>query len=374
MRWQICFFGDFVALVVEALLHLPEEAACVDELHLAATLRRFAVRHEPDVGEDAGVVEELIGQRHDGVQPVVFDDPAANVGPSRSRFARKEWGAVEDDGDFGAGLVLVPLLVGMHLGNHMLQKEKRSVIDGREPCAEPARKAHGLVLPVGQHPSGPSIRHRKVDWPSGSGSCLRFEAVPGLAVAESVAEDDVGGVFVLDQHVRATDGPGLVVVFLAKKLKMCLWVLVENQPRGFGEHSACSARWIVDPTENAWLIDILLPGIDQVRHETDDFAWREVVPRLFVGLFVETHHQMLEQIAHLEVVDPVRVKIDFGHRLDDGEKAVTGVELFDLISKLETLENVPRSLRKAVDVRHEVRRDVLCIPEQPGEGVRARVV
>ena len=33
-----------------------------------------------------------------------------------------------------------------------------------------------------------------------------------------------------------------------------------------------------------------------------------------------------------------------------------------------------RGRRKAVDVRHEVRRDVLGIPEQPGEGVRARVV
>ena len=47
--------GDLVALVVEALLHLLEEARAVDELHLAAPLRWLAVRHEPDIGEDAGV-------------------------------------------------------------------------------------------------------------------------------------------------------------------------------------------------------------------------------------------------------------------------------------------------------------------------------
>ena len=72
----------------------------------------------------------------------------------------------------------------------------------------------------------------------------------------------------------------------------------------------------------------------------DDFARREMVPRLFVRLFVETHHQMLEQIAHLKVVDPVRVKIDISHRLHNCEKAVAGVELLDLISELETFEDV----------------------------------
>ena len=79
--------GDLVALVVEALLHLLEEARAVDELHLAASLRRLAVRHEPDIGEDAGVVEKLVGQRHDGVEPVVLDDPAADVGRPRSGVA-----------------------------------------------------------------------------------------------------------------------------------------------------------------------------------------------------------------------------------------------------------------------------------------------
>ena len=68
------------------------------------------------------------------------------------------------------------------------------------------------------------------------------------------------------------------------------------------------------------------------------------------------------------------LEVDVGHRLDDCEEAVAGVELFDLIGELEALEGVSRSWGKAVHVRHEVRRDVLGIPEQPGEGVRARVV
>ena len=88
------------------------------------------------------------------------------------------------------------------------------------------------------------------------------------------------------------------------------------------------------------LIDILFASVDEVRHEANDLARREVIPRFFVGLFVEAHHQMLEQIAHLKVIDPVRMKIDIGHRLDDCEEAVAGVELLDLIGELETLEDV----------------------------------
>ena len=114
--------GDLVTLVVEALLHLPEEARAVDELYPAAPLRRLAVRHEPDIGKDAGVVEKLVGQRHDGVEPVVLDDPAADVGRPRTGVAGKEWRAVENDGDLGTGPVFVPLLVGMHLGNHVLKE------------------------------------------------------------------------------------------------------------------------------------------------------------------------------------------------------------------------------------------------------------
>ena len=100
----------------------------------------------------------------------------------------------------------------------------------------------------------------------------------------------------------------------------------------------------------------------------------KVIPRLLVGLFVEAHDQVFEQVAHLQVVDPFGVKIDIGHRLDDSEEAVAGVEFLDLTGKLETLEDVPRDRGKSVDVRHEVRCDVLGIAKQPGEGVGARVV
>ena len=328
---------------------------------------------EPDIGEDAGVVEKLVGQRHDAVEPVVLDDPAADVGRPRSGVAGEQRRAVEDDGDLRAGPVLVPLLVGVHLGDHVLKEEERAVVDGREPGAEPARKAHGPVLALDRlllvlpFDAEGRVGHQVVE-------AFALEAVPGLAVAQCVAEHDVGRVLVLDEHVGAADRPGLVVVFLAEQGEICLPIRVEDQLLGFGKHAAGPACRIVDPAVDAGPVNIPLAGIDQVRHEADDLARCEMVSGFFVGLFVEAHHQMLEQVAHLEVVDPVGVKIDIGHRLDDGEETVAGVELLDLIGQIETLEDEPRGRGKAVDVRYEVRRDVLGIAQQPGKGVGAGVV
>ena len=247
----------------------------------------------------------------------------------------------------------------------MLKEEERAVVDGGEPCAEPARKAYGLVLALDDLLLVlPFDAERRVGHQVVEESAL--EAVLGLAIAEGVGEDDVGRVLVLDEHVRAADCPRLVVVLLAEERELRPLVLRKDQLLGFGKHAARSARRIVDRAVDAGLIDILFTSVDEIRHEANDFARREVIPGFFVGLLVKAHHQMLEQIAHLEVVDPVRVKIDFGHRLDDGEETVAGVELLDLIGKLETLEDAPRGRGKAVDVRHEVRRDVLGITEQPG--------
>ena len=55
--------ADLVALVAQALLHLDEELAGVDELDLALARLFLPVGENPDVSGDAGVVEELVGQR-----------------------------------------------------------------------------------------------------------------------------------------------------------------------------------------------------------------------------------------------------------------------------------------------------------------------
>src|SRR5690606_29200792 len=53
--------GEVLTLLAEALAHLGPRLSSVDELDLAAPFGRLAVGDDPEVGRDAGVVEELIG-------------------------------------------------------------------------------------------------------------------------------------------------------------------------------------------------------------------------------------------------------------------------------------------------------------------------
>ena len=180
-------FAQLVALVVEALLHLLEEARAVDQLHLASPLLRLAVGDEPDVGEDAGVVEKLVRQGDDGVEPVVLDDPAPDIGRAGPGIAAEQGRAIEDDGDLGALAALLRRV--LHLRDHVLKEQQRAIIDRRQPRAETAGEAQLLVLlfddlllilplhaerRVGEHVV----------------ELLAGEAVAGLAVAERVAKDD----------------------------------------------------------------------------------------------------------------------------------------------------------------------------------------
>ena len=80
------------------------EAGGVDELHLAAPGRGFAFAEQPDVGGDAGVVKDVVGQGYDGIEVVVFQDVAADLGGAAARVAGEEGGAVLDDAALPCGL------------------------------------------------------------------------------------------------------------------------------------------------------------------------------------------------------------------------------------------------------------------------------
>ena len=91
--------ADPAPLLAEALAHLHPLRAGIDELDLALTRRLLAVRQHPDVGRYAGVVEELLRQRDDCLEPVVLDDPAADVRLARGGASGEQRRAVVDDRD-----------------------------------------------------------------------------------------------------------------------------------------------------------------------------------------------------------------------------------------------------------------------------------
>ena len=89
-------------------------------------LAGLSFRIKPDVGEDAGVVEKLVGEHDDGIQPVVFQNPAADFALARTAVAIGKGRAVENDGDAAAAV-----LGRDHLGEHGLQEEQRAVVHAR---------------------------------------------------------------------------------------------------------------------------------------------------------------------------------------------------------------------------------------------------
>ena len=119
--------GHPVAFVAEGFRLFLELLAGVDEHHAPAMAGGLLVSQQPDVGEDAGVVEKLVGQHDDGVEPVVLQNPAADFALARAAVAIGERRAVEDDGDAAAAL----LLRRLHLGQHGLQEEQRAVVHAR---------------------------------------------------------------------------------------------------------------------------------------------------------------------------------------------------------------------------------------------------
>ena len=79
----------------ETLNGLAEGDGILDDLSLVRG--GLAVVEQPDVGADAGIVKDLRPQGDDGLQPVVFHDPAVDFRFARAGPAGEERRAVEDD-------------------------------------------------------------------------------------------------------------------------------------------------------------------------------------------------------------------------------------------------------------------------------------
>ena len=188
------------------------DVARIEELDLALAPLLLAVGDDPDVGADAGVVEHLLRQGDDGLEPVVLDDPLADVALARARAAGEERRAAEDDGQARAVLVL-RRAHGLELVDHVLQEEQRAVVDARQPGAEAAVEAALVVL---------LLDLLLLLLPVHAEGRIGEEVVEGLArelvLGEAVAEADVVAaavvVHLLHQHVGGGGGEGALVVVL----------------------------------------------------------------------------------------------------------------------------------------------------------------
>ena len=228
------FVRDLVALVAQGLTHFLEKTRGVHELNPALTTGGFTVGHNPQVGVDAGVVEELVRQGHNGFEPVVLNDPAPDFALARTGTAGKERRAVEDNGQ-----ARTTLFGWLHLADHVLQEQQRPVVNARQSCAE--TPAESLFLVLAPDVVGLGLPLHAKGW---IGEHV-VELLSGKVVlGKAIAKGNMFDVLTLDHHVRPAHGKGLTVVVLTEGFKPGVRVEFSQVILGDGEHTAGAAGWV----------------------------------------------------------------------------------------------------------------------------------
>ena len=135
--------AEFAIFLAQVLAQGLVPLGVVNQLNLALAVLRLAVGQYPDISRDAGVVEHIERQGDDGLQPVILDDPAADVALTLSGVAGEQRTAVVNLGDAAAerGILL-------HFGEFVGEEEHLAV----------ARSGDQGILRVASH-----VRSRSAD-------------------------------------------------------------------------------------------------------------------------------------------------------------------------------------------------------------------
>ena len=124
---------------------------------------------------------------------------------------------------------------------------------------------------------------------------------------------------------------------------------------GDRQHAAGSGRGIVHRPHHAGLGQrVVVFDEQQVDHQPDDFARREVFPGGLVGDFGELANQFLEDGAHLGVADGFGVQVDVGELLGDQIQQPGFGQPVNLRVEVEALEDVPHGRGERLHVGEQV--------------------
>ncbi len=254
----------------------------------------------------------------------------------------------------------------------MLQEEQLSVADAREPGAEPAGGA-ALVLGLdGVLVALPVFAIGRI------GEQV-VEAFVGEAVArERAAELDIvgiGAVGTLHVEVGLADGERLGVDLLAEQMHLGMRVQLEDALFSRGEYATTAAAGVIHSADDVLSGEgALVLSEEQADHEADHLTRGEVLAGVLVQRLVELADQLLEDIAHLDVGDLVRVQVYGAKALHHLEEQACLVELGDGVVEVELFEDFAHVGAEAGDVVVQVGGEVGRVGEQTVEGVERRVV
>ena len=250
---------------------------------------------------------------------------------------------------------------GLELADHVLQEEQRAVVHARQPGAEAAVEAALVVLPLDLlllllpvHAEG-RIGEEVVEG-------LARELVVGEAVAEAHVVAAAVVVHLLHQHVGRSGGEGALVVVLPVDVEPGRRVVLAQVVLRLGQHAAGAAGRVEELAHGAGRGEQLVVVDEQdVHHQPDDLARREVVAGGLVGQLVEAADEVLEDQPHLLVRHRIRVQVHVAELGDDEVEDVRLAHLLDLVLELEELEDGADVRREALDVADEVLLDVVGV-------------
>lgn len=321
------FWADLITFVTKGFAELVTERRAIDELDLAFAFCSFVLGEDPDVGGDAGIIEEIGWQCDDGFDEVVFKHPPPDLTFARSSAAREEWTAVFND---GSATELV-----VHFVDGRLEEEHLHVTRAWEPCAPTTVEPFEVFVFDGLFNTFCCILAAP-----GSTEWWVFQDETHFDVWEAVSFHgvliaDILGVLPFDKHFGKADGVRFRVHFLTKETHVRCWVVALNEIIPGGEHPA-SAAGLVKDRDNLTVVEDVIATFREkdIDHELDDVSAGVVIASF--GIFRESADQVFEDVAHLDVIDRLWVEVQFRESLHNREKTVVLVHLVDLFTEVET--------------------------------------
>ena len=179
----------------------------------------------------------------------------------------------------------------------------------------------------------------------------------------------VGSITRLDEQVRLADGKRLRVDLLAEQVHVgprvdplppvTLDVLLGN-----GEHAARAAAGVAHRNHSARFPEpSVIAREQQVYHEANDVAGREVFARVLVQRFIELADQLLEDRSHLGVGNAFGAQVHVLEALDHLVQQLGFLELGDRVVEAEVLDYLQHVGAEARDVIPQVLGEVCVVAE-----------
>lgn len=157
--------------------------------------------------------------------------------------------------------------------------------------------------------------------------------------------NDVADILPFDEHIRFADGVRFAIEFLTIHYETGICVLTAEMFVRHRKHPSSSGSRIVQCADNARFCQcIIIFDKQQVDHQPNDFAWREMFPSRFVGDFRKFAYQLLKDGSHLFVTDGFRVQIDIGKFFGNQIQQICFGESFYLSVKIKSFKDIANIL------------------------------